>query len=137
MGLGKTVMLLSLILKSKEEMDDSINKENGTPSANKTTLVVAPLTLIAQWEAEIATKTNLSHRLHYAESARHDVGPRTFYAVDVVVTTCECFFLASMPCMHCVFVSQLVQTGLFRGKCMQCSRIRPTIGASCRTTGIG
>lgn len=96
MGLGKTVMLLSLILKSKEE--DQANqssfagenpKQAFKPLARyRTTLVVAPLTLIAQWEDELASKTNLTHKVFYGESARL-VAPHSFNGIDVVITTCE------------------------------------------------
>jgi SNF2 family DNA or RNA helicase len=57
MGLGKTVMLMSLILKAKHE--------RGT---RRPTLVVAKLSLLPQWEDELATKTNLTHRVHYGQS---------------------------------------------------------------------
>ena len=81
MGLGKTVMLLALILKSKHEQ----------PSAG-TTLVVAPLSLIAQWEDELASKTNLTHKVYYGDSAKIEVEKNTFLNVDVVVTTCKYSF---------------------------------------------
>jgi SNF2 family DNA or RNA helicase len=72
MGLGKTVQVLALILKSKEQQ-----QEDGT------TLIVAPLSLLGQWEEELKTKTNLSHRVYYG-------GDKTaggFSSVDVVLTT--------------------------------------------------
>lgn len=78
MGLGKTVMLLALMLKTKRE-----------DSSAGTTLVVAPLSLIAQWEDELATKTNLTHRIYYGDSAKPKVDKCTFQNVDVVVTTCK------------------------------------------------
>jgi SNF2 family DNA or RNA helicase len=57
MGLGKTVMLMSLILKAKHE--------RGT---RRPTLVVAKLSLLAQWEEELTAKTSLSHKVHYGQS---------------------------------------------------------------------
>lgn len=57
MGLGKTVMLMSLILKAKHE--------RGT---RRPTLVVAKLSLLPQWEEELTTKTNLDHKVHYGQS---------------------------------------------------------------------
>jgi SNF2 family DNA or RNA helicase len=57
MGLGKTVMLMSLILKAKHER-----------VTQRPTLVVAKLSLLPQWEEELATKTNLRHRIHYGSS---------------------------------------------------------------------
>ena len=81
MGLGKTVMLLALLLR-----DD--DPKESMPNA-KTTLVVAPLSLLSQWQEEIATKTNLTHKLYYAESARNPVYPGSFRGIHVVLTTCE------------------------------------------------
>ena len=115
MGLGKTVMLLSLILTTKEAEESGaedgmvekcsvqdvidITSDNDEPTvkkmpvmkpgkagrATKTTLIVVPLSLVSQWEEELATKTNLSHLVFY------DVGKKSsaaaFSAVDVVVTT--------------------------------------------------
>jgi SNF2 family DNA or RNA helicase len=77
MGLGKTVMLLALLLQSKIEEDSG------------TTLVVAPLSLIAQWEEELASKTNLTHKVYYGDSAKLGIGKTTFKGTDVVVTTCK------------------------------------------------
>lgn len=58
MGLGKTIMILALILKSKEAR--SAKKQGPTA-----TLVVAKLSLLPQWEEELKTKTNLSYRVFY------------------------------------------------------------------------
>ena len=73
MGLGKTVMLLALICKVKEQEEKD---KHGT------TLVVAPLSLLAQWEEELETKTSLSYRVHYGDKKLED-----YRGVDVVVTT--------------------------------------------------
>ena len=156
MGLGKTVMLLSLILKTKENEDavddgptstkkrvvdssghkheraskrrsappqqnddvvdlsfdiesdsdckmedDDDDDESYTdehtstttkrPSLKRTkskgtTLVIAPLSLISQWEEELATKTDLSHLVYY-ENTKKATGGDTFSCCDVVVTT--------------------------------------------------
>lgn len=51
-----------------------------------TTLVVAPLSLIAQWEEEISTKTNLSCLVYYGD-ARAGASTMSFRGVDVVLTT--------------------------------------------------
>jgi SNF2 family DNA or RNA helicase len=101
MGLGKTVMLLALILKDKElnerksSPDDKMdNFENvGEESAGKkqhsrTTLVVAPLSLISQWEEELATKTEFAYKVYYAGTAKGNIRTDSFDEVDVVVTTC-------------------------------------------------
>jgi SNF2 family DNA or RNA helicase len=84
MGLGKTVMLLALILKEKEEA--AKNKCETGP-----TLIVAPLSLVAQWEEELATKTNLTHSVHYGDRTRSTFDSSNQLEVDVVITTCKLF----------------------------------------------
>lgn len=64
MGLGKTVMLLALMVKSPGR-----------------TLVVAKLSLLPQWEDEITTKTDLSCAIYYG--SRRVIPPDA----DVVITT--------------------------------------------------
>jgi hypothetical protein len=129
MGLGKTVMLMSLILKAKEiengdskrrvsthafddaeVVDISSDEEDGddesyvveeksaptsirkaTKSQSFGTLVVAPLSLISQWEEEIASKTNLSVSVYYDNSSKKSPTGESFTYVDVVITTCECY----------------------------------------------
>ena len=51
-----------------------------------TTLVVAPLSLIVQWEEEISTKTDLSCLVYYGNT-RGGTSSRSFREVDVVLTT--------------------------------------------------
>lgn len=57
------------------------NDDDGDATA---TLVVAPLSLLAQWEAEVETKTGLSYFAHYGDKKLED-----YSAVDVVLTTCK------------------------------------------------
>lgn len=106
MGLGKTVMLLALILKDKEnnykkctpdekystteDKDEIMILDKKQSKGSGTTLVVAPLSLVSQWEEEIATKTNLTHRVYYAETAKGGIHKSSFQGIDVVVTTCKC-----------------------------------------------
>ncbi|EEB08972.1 ATP-dependent DNA helicase Rhp16b [Schizosaccharomyces japonicus yFS275] len=74
MGLGKTVQTLALILSNK------------SPNANeKSTLVVAPLALVKQWESEVLKKTNMSVLVHHGPSRHKNYGQ--FNKYDVVVTT--------------------------------------------------
>ena len=63
---GKTVMLMALILKSKEER--RAKKVVGGPTA---TLVVAKLSLLPQWEDEIKSKSNLTYRIYYGQNGKH------------------------------------------------------------------
>ena len=60
--------------------------EKAATSSGGTTLVVAPLSLIAQWEEELASKTDLSHLVYY-DSTKKATGGSAFACVDVVVTT--------------------------------------------------
>ena len=74
MGLGKTLTLISLILKQKEifegnpdheelehkEKDDWLNKKGNKNSIrSKATLVICPASLIGHWEAEVKSKGQL------------------------------------------------------------------------------
>ena len=74
MGLGKTVMLMALLLQDKK----LVGKQKNT-----TTLVVAKLSLLPQWQQEIESKTNLTHAIFYGNSNRLP----DFAGVDVVLTT--------------------------------------------------
>ncbi len=69
MGLGKTVMLLALILKSKEEQHQVPERSNLSPPTATATLVIAKLSLLPQWESELKTKTNLTYRIYYGSNS--------------------------------------------------------------------
>jgi SNF2 family DNA or RNA helicase len=95
MGLGKTVQSVSLILLNpRPELDAKPPPENPKrkmphKDVGKGTLVVAPLALIRQWEAEIKTKVHKDHALRVLV---HHGPSRTKYAADlkkydVVITT--------------------------------------------------
>ena len=108
MGLGKTVMLLALILKSKEEEqqnqqcdeDDDVvrvieDRTSMEPEINegKGTLVVTPLSLLSQWEEEVMDKTTgLKYLVYYGDAAKK-ISAKEFKKVDVVLTTCKCSHL--------------------------------------------
>lgn len=77
MGLGKTVMLMALMLQSKHE------RKPGGPQG---TLVVAKLSLLHQWEEEIRTKTDLTYKVYYGNQTRV-VNVDDLQQVDVVLTT--------------------------------------------------
>ncbi|KAI0377701.1 SNF2 family N-terminal domain-containing protein [Hypomontagnella monticulosa] len=82
MGLGKTLQSISLILTNQKPADKH-------PGVEKTTLVVAPLALIRQWEAELKEKVADSHRLrvlvhHGPQRTKRFEDLRKY---DVVITT--------------------------------------------------
>ncbi|EDP49491.1 hypothetical protein KXV22_003277 [Aspergillus fumigatus] len=106
MGLGKTVQTIALLLTNQKSSDKFIagaaktddnnsddqdnEKVRKVPSGlSKSTLVVAPLALIKQWESEIATKIEDSHKLrvcvyHGNTRAKATDSLDTY---DVVITT--------------------------------------------------
>ncbi|RYP51806.1 hypothetical protein DL768_002953 [Monosporascus sp. mg162] len=82
MGLGKTLQSISLILSNSKPADKH-------PGVEKTTLVVAPLALIRQWEAELNDKIRDTHRLkvlvhHGPQRTKRYEDLRKY---DVVITT--------------------------------------------------
>ncbi|KAL2069667.1 hypothetical protein VTL71DRAFT_14346 [Oculimacula yallundae] len=90
MGLGKTLQSISLILTNPKPTDDATLTKRKLPTGvEKTTLVVAPLALIRQWEAEIKDKVMSSHMLrvcvhHGPQRTKRFADLKKF---DVVVTT--------------------------------------------------
>jgi SNF2 family DNA or RNA helicase len=95
MGLGKTIQSLALILTNRRPPLSSGSRsgqDGRKPLSNivgKGTLVVAPLALIKQWEAEISSKVMDSHRLRVCV---HHGPQRTkrfedLKKYDVVITT--------------------------------------------------
>ncbi|KAI0438970.1 hypothetical protein F4803DRAFT_533063 [Xylaria telfairii] len=82
MGLGKTLQSISLILTNAKPADKH-------PGVEKTTLVVAPLALIRQWEAELKEMVEDTHRLkvlvhHGPQRTKRFEDLRRY---DVVITT--------------------------------------------------
>ncbi|KAG6005171.1 hypothetical protein E4U21_000363 [Claviceps maximensis] len=89
MGLGKTLQSVSLILTNRKPEKGSAGWKKQFEDVAKTTLVVAPLSLIRQWEHEIADKIERSHGLkvlvHHGPQRTKDSKKLAQY--DVVVTT--------------------------------------------------
>ncbi|KAH8816166.1 SNF2 family N-terminal domain-containing protein [Xylogone sp. PMI_703] len=91
MGLGKTLQSISLIVTNPrpEPTDEEFSKRKLPSGIEKATLVVAPLSLIRQWELEIKEKVSDSHFLRVCV---HHGPQRTkrfqdLKKYDIVITT--------------------------------------------------
>jgi SNF2 family DNA or RNA helicase len=89
MGLGKTLQSISLVLSNRKPNHDEPGWQKHYNKVEKGTLVVAPLALIRQWEAEIKEKVTKGHRLNVCV---HHGPQRTkryqdLAKYDVVITT--------------------------------------------------
>ncbi|KAH8671190.1 SNF2 family N-terminal domain-containing protein [Xylariales sp. PMI_506] len=79
MGLGKTIQALALIL-----------ARPSNDCAFKTTLIIAPLALLKQWEREIDTKVRSGHKLKtviYHGTKKNAMTVARLLSYDVVLTT--------------------------------------------------
>ncbi|KAM0439970.1 hypothetical protein ACHAPT_001070 [Fusarium lateritium] len=89
MGLGKTLQSISLILTNQKPEKDGTGWKKQYENIEKTTLVVAPLALIRQWEHEIKDKVEKSQGLkvcvHHGPNRTKRFKDLALY--DVVVTT--------------------------------------------------
>lgn len=96
MGLGKTIQSIALMLTNPRpplstgsSTDSKADKHKLSNSVGKGTLVVAPLALIKQWEAEIVNRVENSHKLrvcvhHGPQRTKRFEDLRKY---DVVITT--------------------------------------------------
>jgi len=94
MGLGKTIQSVTLILTNPRpaidtEVEKGSKRKLPSKDVGKGTLVVAPLALIKQWEAEIKTRVSPSHALktlvHHGPNRTRKAADLKKY--DVVITT--------------------------------------------------
>jgi SNF2 family DNA or RNA helicase len=92
MGLGKTIQSIALILSNgRPNKDGQLEhpKNKIASVVGKSTLIVAPLALIKQWEAEIKDKVSMSHSLkvlvHHGPNRTKSSEKLKSY--DVVITT--------------------------------------------------
>ncbi|KAL2266088.1 hypothetical protein VTJ83DRAFT_5440 [Remersonia thermophila] len=89
MGLGKTLQSISLIVTHRKPEPGSDAWKPHYDKVSKGTLVVAPLALIRQWEAEIKDKVSDDHKLrvcvHHGPQRTKD--PQDLAKYDVVITT--------------------------------------------------
>ncbi|VDK85188.1 unnamed protein product, partial [Litomosoides sigmodontis] len=96
MGLGKTLSMISLIVSVKERrkreaiegLDKRDTKDSLIPS--RATLIVAPASLIFQWEAEFQKHVKsgfLSRYLFHGPKNKRDISAECLSHYDVVVTT--------------------------------------------------
>lgn len=89
MGLGKTLQTISLILSNQKPSKGEKGWKRHFEGIEKTTLVVAPLALIRQWESEIKDKVAKSHGLKVCvhHGPQRTKRPKDLAFFDVVVTT--------------------------------------------------
>ncbi|VDO32467.1 unnamed protein product [Onchocerca flexuosa] len=99
MGLGKTLSMISLIVNVKERrmqkamVIDGLNKKVTKDSyliPSRATLIVAPASLIFQWEAEFQKHVKsdfLSRYLLYGPKHKRDISAKCLARYDVVITT--------------------------------------------------
>lgn len=82
MGLGKTIQIISLIIWDQEKLK---------PEDPRTTLVIAPLSLLSNWSGQIAHHVNPKKPLrvftYHGNSKSKCNNPKDFAGYDVVLTT--------------------------------------------------
>ena len=102
MGLGKTIQAIALMLRNPRPAKDAKlgSKEKPMPEeVSASTLVIAPLALIKQWESEIKTKVASSHRLRVLvhHGSNRTKSARELMRYDVVITTYQTVMSEHIP----------------------------------------
>ena len=92
MGLGKTIQSIALMLANRKPTAEEIEanpKRKIRQGVNKGTLVVAPLALIKQWEAELKDRVESSHTLKVCvhHGPKRAKSSNDLKGYDVVITT--------------------------------------------------
>jgi SNF2 family DNA or RNA helicase len=86
MGLGKTVMLLALILNAQLQKRESMSLVESKRFCGAT-LVVVKLSVLGQWEEEIRTKTLLNFCVYYNQGSGSLPSQEAMENADIVLTT--------------------------------------------------
>lgn len=102
MGLGKTVQTMALIVSCPRPLE---------VKSIKSTLVVAPLSLIEQWAGEIKSKTKMSVYVHHGPSRSKNA--RKFGAYDIVMTTYNILVSEHNPALSARFKDDLDENEAF------------------------
>ena len=102
MGLGKTIQAIALMLRNPRPAKDAKlgSKEKPIPEeVSASTLVIAPLALIKQWESEIKSKVAPSHRLRVLvhHGSNRTKNARELMRYDVVITTYQTVMSEHVP----------------------------------------
>ncbi|WWC89156.1 uncharacterized protein L201_004074 [Kwoniella dendrophila CBS 6074] len=80
MGLGKTLLMLSLVLATK--------KDQGSGNFGNATLIVCPLSVLSNWEKQIGDHISQGQMTHYTyHGASKSVTAKTLEKYDVIITT--------------------------------------------------
>jgi len=122
MGLGKTLSILSLVVGSLEEAKEwgerpapEVDGEKTLIRNSRTTLLVSPLSTVANWEEQIAThiiKGTLKYYIYHGANRISDLNELAKY--DIVITTYSIVSSESTGRGKRKDINPLLQTNFFR-----------------------